>query len=104
MNNMTAAEMKNTARMNTIALLMPVLEENNAIKFGDGSFAIRQEVAGQTIWTSVEVKSKAYKATKTYEAFDPIQAAADWEEEKRLSAEKRAAKEAEKARKLATKG
>lgn len=104
MPNMTAAEIKNTARMNVIAMLMPTLEENNATKFGDGSFAIAQEVDGQPLYVEVLVRTKAYKATKTYEAFDPKKAAAEWQEAKRISAENKAAKEAEKARKLAAKG
>ena len=43
---MTAAEMKATARQATIAAIMPSLQENNAIKFADGSFAILQNVEG----------------------------------------------------------
>lgn len=100
---MNAAEMKVTARDMTIATLLPVLAENDAVKFADGSFAILQEVDGQEIWTEVTVKSKAYKPTKISPAFDPYEVAEMWEAEKKLKAENKAAKEAEKARKLAEK-
>lgn len=100
---MNAAEMKVTARDMTIATLLPVLAENDAVKFADGSFAILQEVDGQEIWTEVTVKSKAYKPTKISPAFDPYEVAEAWEAEKKLKAENKAAKEAEKARKLAEK-
>ena len=100
---MNAAEMKAAARNMTITALLPVLAENDAVKFADGSFAILQEVDGQEIWTEVTVKSKAYKPTKVSAAFDPYEVAEAWEAEKKLKVENKAAKEAEKARKLAEK-
>lgn len=99
--SMNANEIKSTARMNTIALLMPVLEENHAVKFADGSFAILQTVDGQEIWTEVSVKSKAYKPTKTYEAFDPYAAAEAWQADKDVKAANKAAKKAEHDAKVA---
>lgn len=101
--SMNAAEMKNTARQMTIAAIMPALQENDAVKFADASFAILQTVDGQEIWTEVTVKSKAYKPTKVSPAFDPFEAARDWEIEKKIKADDKAAKEAEKAAKLAAK-
>lgn len=98
---MTAAEMKATARQATIAAIMPSLQEHNAIKFADGSFAILQNVEGQDIWTEVTVKSKNYKDTKVSKAFNPREAAQAWEEERRVKAEIKAANEAEKAAKKA---
>lgn len=100
---MNIPEMKATARQNTIAAIMPMLQEHNAIKFADGSFAIRQEVEGQEIWTEVTIKSKAWTDTKTTKAFDPRAAAAEWEAERNIKAQNKAAKEAEKAAKLAAK-
>lgn len=101
--SMNAAEMKNTARQMTIAAIMPALQENDAVKFADASFAILQTVDGQEIWTEVTVKSKAYKPTKVSPAFDPFEAAQEWEAEKKVKADAKAAKEAEKAAKLAAK-
>ena len=101
--SMNAAEMKNTARQMTIAAIMPALQENDAVKFADASFAILQTVDGQEIWTEVTVKSKAYKPTKVSPAFDPFEAAQEWEAEKKIKADAKAAKEAEKAAKLAAK-
>ena len=98
---MNANEIKSTARMNTIALLMPILEENHAVKFADGSFAILQTVDGQEIWTEVSVKSKQYKATKVSPAFDPFEAAEAWEAEKNIKAANAAAKKAEHEKKVA---
>ena len=89
---MNANEIKSTARQMTIAAIMPSLQENDAVKFADASFAILQEVDGQEVWTEVTVKSKAYKDTKVSKAFDPFEAAQEWEAEK-------AAKLAEKEKK-----
>lgn len=100
---MNMNEMKATARQMTIAALMPVLQENDAVKFADASFAILQVVDGQEIWTEITVKSKAWKDTKVSKAFDPYISAAEWEAEKKVSADKKAAKEAEKAAKIAAK-
>ena len=99
--SMNANEIKSTARQMTIAALMPVLQENEAVKFADASFAILQEVDGQEVWTEVSVKSKAYKPTKVSPAFDPYEVAKEWEEEKKIKAGVKAAKEAEKAAKVA---
>ena len=100
--SMNAAEIKSTARQMTIALLMPVFEENCAVKFGDASFAIPQEVDGQFIWTSVEIKSKQYKATKVSPEFDPYKAAEKWKAEKdemtAIKAEKKALHDAKVAK------
>ena len=99
--SMNANEIKSTARQMTIAALMPVLQENEAVKFADASFAILQEVDGQEVWTEVSVKSKMYKPTKNSVAFDPYEVAKAWEEEKKIKAGVKAAKEAEKAAKVA---
>lgn len=96
---MNANEMKVAARQMTIAAIMGALEENDAVKFADGSFAILQNVDGQEIWTEVTVKSKAFKPTKVSPAFDPYVAAEAWEAEKKMKADTKAAKDAEKAAK-----
>lgn len=98
---MNANEMKSTARQMTITAIMPSLMENDAVKFADGSFAILQTVDGQEIWTEVSVKSKAFKDTKVSKAFDPYVKAQEWEAEHKIKAENKAAKEAEKAAKVA---
>lgn len=97
---MNAAEMKNTARTATVNELTEVLEKNAAVQFADASWAILQTVDGQEIWTEITVKTKAYKATKISPAFDPYVAAEAWQEEKRIAAEKREQKAAEKAAKV----
>ena len=98
---MNMNEMKATARQMTIAAIMPSLMENEAVKFADGSFAILQEVDGQEIWTEVSVKSKAWKDTKVSKAFDPFEAAQEWEQERKVKADAKAARDAEKAAKVA---
>jgi len=98
---MNANEIKSTARQMTIAAIMPVLEENDAVKFADASFAILQTVDGQEVWTEVTIKSKAYKPTKVSPAFDPYEVAEAWEAEKKIKADAKAVKEAEKAAKVA---
>ena len=98
--SMNATEIKNTARANTIALLNPVLTENEAVQFADASWAILQTIDGQEVWTEVTIKTKAYKATKVTPVFDPYEAAEAWKEEKRIKAEEKAEKEAEKAKKV----
>ena len=94
---MNTTEMKNAARTATINVLSDVLEANDAVQFGDASFAILQTIDGNEIWTEVTVKTKATKATKVSPAFDPYVAAEAWKEEKRIKAE-------EKERKAAKKG
>ena len=98
---MNANEIKSTARQMTVAAIMPALQENDAVKFADASFAILQTVDGQEVWTEVTVKSKAYKDTKVSKAFDPFEAAQEWEAEKKIKADNKAAKEAEKTAKIA---
>jgi len=99
--SMNANEIKATARQMTIEAIMPSLMENEAVKFADGSFAILQIVDGQEVWTEVTVKSKAYKATKVSEAFDPYIKAQEWEAERKVKADAKAARDAEKAAKVA---
>ena len=99
--SMNATEMKNAARNATISALRDALEDQSAVQFADASWAILQNIEGQEIWTEVTVKTKAYKPTKTAEAFDPFEAAEAWKEEKRIKAEEKAAKDAEKAKKVA---
>ena len=101
--SMNANEIKSTARQMTIAALMPVLQENDAVKFADASFAILQTVDGQEIWTEVTVKSKAYKPTKVSPAFDPYTQAAEWEAEKKIKAQNKEEKEKEKQKKIEAK-
>lgn len=72
---MNSTEMKAAARQMTIEAIMPALQENNAIKFADASFAILQTIEDQDIWCEVTVKTKAYKDTKVSKAFDPHDAA-----------------------------
>lgn len=98
---MNANEIKSTARQMTITAIMPSLLENDAVKFADGSFAILQVVDGVEIWTEVSVKSKAYKPTKVSPAFDPFIVAQEWEAERKIKADNKATKEAEKAVKVA---
>lgn len=97
---MNMNEMKATARQLTIDAIMPVLQENEAVRFSDGSFAILQEVEGVEIWTEITIKSKAWKDTKTSTAFDPYVKMTEWETEKKVKADNKAAKEAEKAAKV----
>lgn len=100
---MNAVEMKNAARNATVALLTETFNAVEAVQYADNAWAILQEVDGQEIWTSVEVKTKQYKETTKTPAFDPYAAAEEWETEKRIKAEEKAAKEAERERKKAEK-
>lgn len=100
---MNANEIKSTARQMTIAAIMPALQENEAVKFADASFAILQTVDGQEVWTEVTVKSKAYKPTKVSVAFDPYVKAAEWETERKIKAQNKEEKEKEKKKKIEAK-
>ena len=97
---MNANEIKSTARQMTIEAIMPVLVDNEAVKFADGSFAILQTVDGQEVWTEVTVKSKAWKDTKVSVAFDPYAKAAEWEAERKVKAQNKEEKEKEKQKKI----
>lgn len=96
---MNSNELKATARQMTIEAIMPALQENDAVKFADASFAILQTIEDQEIWCEVTVKTKAYKDTKVSKAFDPFVAAQAWEEDKRIKSANKEAKAAEKAAK-----
>lgn len=98
---MNTAEIRATARQMTIAAIMPSLMENEAVKFADGSFAILQKVEDTEVWTEVTIKTKNWKPTKNAEAFDPYEVAKEWEAEKKIKADNKAAKEAEHAAKVA---
>lgn len=98
---MNANEIKATARTMTVNAIMDALNAQEAVQFADASFAILQIVDGQEIWTEVTVKSKAYKPTKVSAAFDPYEAAEEWQAERKLKAEEKAAKAAEKEKKVA---
>ena len=90
---MTTTERKNVARATTLNLFTPIFDEYEAVQFADNSFAILQNVEGEEFWTEISVKTKANKATKISPAFDPYEAAAAWQEDKRIKAEKKAEKE-----------
>ncbi len=92
---MNVNEIRTAARDFTVNALTDVLKANNAIQFDDASWAIAVDVDGQIVYTEVSVKTKAWKATKTTDAFSPETAIAKWEAEK----EERAQKAAEKAAK-----
>lgn len=101
---MNETAIRNTAKQMTIEALIEVLEQNEAVKFADGSFAILQNVdIGEDepleVWTEVTVKSKVWTDTKRCKAFDPYVVAEEWEADKRIRAQEKAEKEAEKARK-----
>lgn len=97
---MNANEMKNIARDATAALFTDVFAANNAIQFADGSWAIRQEVDNQEIWTAVTIQSKAYKPTTRFDAFNPYTAAELWIAEKEEKAKEKKRKEEEKKAKI----
>lgn len=98
---MNANEMKVIARDTTAALFTDVFAANDAIQFADGSWAIRQVVDNQEIWTAVTIQSKAYKATARFDAFNPYTAAEEWTAEKEVKAQEKKKKEEEKAEKIA---
>lgn len=98
---MNMNEMKVTARNMTIDAIMEALNALDAVQFGDGSFAVLQTVDGQEIWTAIEVKSKAWKATARSEAFDPFVVADEWKEDKAIKAKEKEEKAKEKAAKIA---
>ena len=93
---MNTTERKSVARAETIKALMNVLEENEAVQFGDANFAILQTIEGEEFWTEVSVKTKANKATKVSPAFDPFEAAEKWKVETEMKRVKKAEKAAKK--------
>ena len=99
MATMTANEMKTEARNAIAKGMTDLLTDMGAIQYGDYAWAVRTEIEGQEIWVSIDLTSKAYKATKAYDAFNPNTARETWLEEKRIKAEEAAAKAAEKAAK-----
>ena len=97
---MNANEMKAIARNATITALMDALNANDAVQFGDASWAILQNVEDQEIWTEVTIKTKAYKATKTTPVFDPFEGAKVWQDEKEMKRKEKEEKAKEKEKKV----
>ena len=78
---MTTTEIRATARQNVVSALMPVfLDLDSPTKIGDGEYAVRQEIDGQEVWTSIKVTVKAWKDTKVNKAFDAREAAEKYNE------------------------
>lgn len=98
---MNTTEKKAIARQNAIAAFMPTFVEQEAVKFADASFATLWKVDGEEFWVETKFIVKNNKPTKVSPAFDPYEVAAAWEEEKKIKAGVKAAKEAEKAAKVA---
>lgn len=98
---MNINEIRSTARQMTIEAIMPSLMDNDAVKFGDGSFAILQRVDGEEVWCEISVKTKAFRETKRGAAFDPYEAAEVWQKETEIKAAEKERKAAEKADKIA---
>jgi len=101
--SMTVNEIRENARMQAIAELMPVFEKCSAVKWGDANFAMLYHVGEQEVWVSCDLTVKAWKPTKVSPVFDPYEKAAEWEEEKKVKAGVKAAKAEEKAKKIVKK-
>lgn len=93
---MNTNEIRAAVRDYTVNQMKDFLETNNAIQFDDASWAIPVSVDGQTVYAEVSVKTKAWKATKSTEAFNPETAIAKWEAEKFEKEQKAAEKAAKK--------
>ena len=89
---MNVNEIRAAARDYTVNLLSEVLKANDAVQFDDASWAIPVDVDGQIVYTEISVKTKAWKETKTAEAFNPTNASVRWEAAKEERAQKAAAK------------
>ena len=86
---MTQNAMKIAARDEIANKLAKVLADNEAVQFGDASWAIRCEVDGQIIWGEVSVKSKQFTTTTRSEAFNPYAAQKKWLAEKKRKEEEK---------------
>lgn len=94
---MNVNEVRAAVRDYTVGKMEDFLKANNAIQFDDASWAIPVSVDGMTVYAEVSVKTKAWKSTRTTDAFNPETAIAKWEAEKEEKARKAAEKAAKKA-------
>lgn len=93
---MNTNEVRAAVREFVVGQMEDFLKENSAIQFEDGAWAIPVSVDGMTVYAEVSVKTKAWKATKSTEAFNPETAIAKWEAEKFEKEQKAAEKAAKK--------
>lgn len=93
---MNTNEIRAAVREFVIGQMEGFLKENNAIQFEDSAWAIPVSVDGMTVYEEVSIKTKAWKATKSAEAFNPETAIAKWEKDKYEKEQKAAEKAAKK--------
>ena len=93
---MNTNEVRAAVREFVVGQMEDFLNENSAIQFEDGAWAIPVSVDGMTVYAEVSVKTKAWKDTKTSPAFNPETAIAKWEAEKYEKEQKAAEKAAKK--------
>lgn len=94
---MNTNEIRAKVKDYTVDCMEEFLIMTNAIQFDDTSWAIPVMVEGQTYYAEISVSTKAWKATKTTEAFNPETAIAKWNAKKEERAQKAAEKAAKKA-------
>lgn len=102
-NKITQAQKLEMAKTNVIGMLTEMLENANAERVGDFTYAIPTEVAGAEVWVEVDLTAKTTMTTENGKVpYDPFEKSAVWEAEKEIkkaAAEERAKKKAETLRK-----
>ena len=102
-NKITQAQKLEMAKTNVIGMLTEMLENANAERVGDFTYAVPTEVAGAEVWVEVDLTAKTTMTTENGKVpYDPFEKSAVWEAEKEIkkaAAEERAKKKAETLRK-----
>ena len=97
----TMEQTRAVAKAQVLALLATALTENGAETVEPFTLAIATDVDGQEIWVEIKFTAKQWKATKTSEAYNPFEKAAEFNAEQAIKQKEADEKAKIKAAKIA---
>lgn len=100
MAKMTAAQIKENAKLNVLNALKEFYESMGAEMVGNVAY-IPQTVDGIEVWVEIKLTTKQWTNTKVADAFDPFVAREAYEAEQKIKEEEKAIKAKEKEAKIA---
>lgn len=100
-NKITAAQIKEMAKRNVLAILSEAFENAGAERYGsDFEMAIPTTVEDQEVWVGVVLTAKQYTKTKVSDPFDPFELREEYDTEQAIKAKEKADAAAKKAKKI----
>ena len=102
MATLKKSEILESAKKNVLNGLVETLDSLGAERYGSPyQMAIPTTVDGIEVWVKVDLTTANYADTKVSKAFDPFEKAQEWEAERKIKADAKAVRDAEKAAKVA---